>query len=312
MKLVSIIPLFAGALFSLSVSAGEAKGGAAAAVSPEAQAAYDDIQKTLGMVPSFFKLYPQEAIAAAWEDMKSVQMNPNTALSGKYKELIGLGVSAQIPCRFCTYFHTEAAKLNGASDRELHEAVAIAGMTRKWSAMLYGTQVDEATFRKDADKIVAKIKGDMEKMKKGEQVEQPGPVTDAASVKLAMEKMFGFAPAWMLSYPPAGLPAMWKTLMSLEMNPATALPGKVKSLMSLAVGSQVPCRYCTYMDSEFAKLEGATQAELTEAVAMAAIVRQWSTFLNGINLEEKAFRMEADKLFKILRKRMSDNPLAAK
>src|ERR1700761_6147778 len=64
----------------------------------DGSATYGDIEATLGSVPTFFKLFPQEGIAGAWGEFKTVQLNPNTALSGKEKELIGLAVAAQIPC----------------------------------------------------------------------------------------------------------------------------------------------------------------------------------------------------------------------
>ena len=81
-------------------------------------------------------------------------MNPATALSGKNKELVGLAVAAQIPCRYCIIAHTEFAKLNGATDAEINEAVAMASLTRNLSTMLNGLQVDETQFRKDLDRLV--------------------------------------------------------------------------------------------------------------------------------------------------------------
>ena len=52
----------------------------------------------------------------------NVAVNPATALSGKHKELVGLAVAAQVPCKFCIVAHTEFAKLNGASEAEIKEA----------------------------------------------------------------------------------------------------------------------------------------------------------------------------------------------
>jgi AhpD family alkylhydroperoxidase len=118
------------------------------------QAAYRDIEQTLGSVPSFFKAFPEAGIAGAWGEFKSVQLNPNTALSGKMKELIGLAVAAQVPCSYCIYFHTAAAKLNGASDEEIREAVAMAAITRHWSTVLNGMQIDPATFRAETDAVL--------------------------------------------------------------------------------------------------------------------------------------------------------------
>ena len=75
--------------------------------------------------------------------------------TGLEKELIGLAVAAQIPCSYCIYFHTEAARLNGATDEQIAEAVAMAAITRHWSTVLNGMQVDEAAFRADTDEVLA-------------------------------------------------------------------------------------------------------------------------------------------------------------
>ena len=119
-----------------------------------AQATYRDIEQTLGLVPSFFKLFPEEGIAGAWAEFKAVQLNPKTALTGKEKELIGLAVAAQIPCGYCIYFHTAAAKANGASDAEVREAVAMAAISRHWSTVLNGMQTDPAGFRQETDTVL--------------------------------------------------------------------------------------------------------------------------------------------------------------
>lgn len=128
-----------------------------------AEAAYQDMQQTLGHVPGFFKQFPDAGIAGAWAEFKSVQLNPNSALSGKQKELIGLAVAAQIPCTYCIYFHTAAAKANGATDAEVREAVAMAAIARHWSTVLNGMQVDFAEFKNDTDTV---LKLALEKAKK--------------------------------------------------------------------------------------------------------------------------------------------------
>ena len=66
-----------------------------------------------------FSAFPEAGIAGAWGEFKSVQLNPDTALDGKTKELMGLAVASQIPCSYCIYFHTAAAKANGASEEEI-------------------------------------------------------------------------------------------------------------------------------------------------------------------------------------------------
>lgn len=119
-----------------------------------AEATYRDIEQTLGMVPTFFKLFPASGISGAWAEFKSVQLNPKTKLDGKTKELIGLAVAAQVPCHYCVYFHTAAAKANGATNEEVREAVAMAAITRHWSTVLNGMDVDYAAFKQETDTVL--------------------------------------------------------------------------------------------------------------------------------------------------------------
>ncbi len=119
-----------------------------------AQATYRDIEQTLGIVPGFLKQFPESGIAGAWTEMKTLQLNPKTKLDGKTKELIGLAVSAQIPCQYCIYFHTAAAKANGATEQEVREAVAMAAIVRHWSTVLNGMQVDLAGFKHETDTVL--------------------------------------------------------------------------------------------------------------------------------------------------------------
>jgi AhpD family alkylhydroperoxidase len=119
-----------------------------------AQATYRDIEQTLGSVPTFFRLFPEAGVAGAWNEFKGVQLNPGTRLDGKTKELLGLAVAAQIPCQYCVYFHTAAAKLNGATDDEIREAVAMSAIVRHWSTVLNGMQVDLAGFKRETDTVL--------------------------------------------------------------------------------------------------------------------------------------------------------------
>jgi AhpD family alkylhydroperoxidase len=102
-------------------------------------------------VPEFMKkIYPEQGLEAAVQDMMILQ-GKDAALAAKERELIGLGVAAQIPCEYCIYFHTRAAKHFGASDAEIREAIAQAAQVRKWSTMLNGSMYDPQAFREEVD-----------------------------------------------------------------------------------------------------------------------------------------------------------------
>ena len=260
-----------------------------------ADATRADIQKTLGFVPQFFLKFPAGVLPGAWDEMKTLQMNPNTALAPKVKELIGLAVAAQVPCRYCIVAHTEFAKLGGASEAEVGEAVAMAAITRHWSTFLNGIQTDDAKFRGEVTKIIDNVKQAM-----ASKAPAPAPVTvvDGQTALRDISQTLGFAPEFLKKFPDAGRGGAWRQMRDVQMNPTTAVSAKNKELIGLAVASQVPCKFCIVAHTEFAKLAGATDAEVNEAIAMAALTRSMSTLLNGMMVDEPQFRRDVDRLVK--------------
>lgn len=110
---------------------------------------YKDVEKTLGSVPAFIKQVPTAALAGAWQEEKDLELSDKTALPPKVKALISLAVGAQIPCHYCIWADTATAKQLGASQEEIGEAVAMAALTRHWSTLFNGLQVDFDQFKKD-------------------------------------------------------------------------------------------------------------------------------------------------------------------
>ena len=94
----------------------------AATLSAQDNSAYEhakkEITQTFGTFLTMFDVFPEHALAGAWETFKQLQ-SPENAISPKYRELIQLAVASQIPCVYCVYFHTAAAKAFGATERKL-------------------------------------------------------------------------------------------------------------------------------------------------------------------------------------------------
>lgn len=128
-----------------------AAGNGLAADLPSSKEAVAEMNEMMGGVPTELQLYPESARAAGWMMMKSTDLNENTALASKVRELIGLAVAAQIPCRYCVYYHIKAAKAAGASQEEIREAVHQASLTRHWSTILYGNDYDLETYKSEID-----------------------------------------------------------------------------------------------------------------------------------------------------------------
>ena len=76
--------------------------------------------------------------------MAVIQEGP---IPNKYRELIGVAISAVSNCRYCALFHTEIAKLNGATGAEIEDAVHYAKSSAGWSAYLNGMQLDFDKFK---------------------------------------------------------------------------------------------------------------------------------------------------------------------
>jgi AhpD family alkylhydroperoxidase len=148
----------------------------------------------------------------------------------------------------------------GASEAEIQEAIALAAATRSWSTYLAGAQIDDATFRAELGKLIEQVK------KGGDAIK----LADALGIS--------------------------KSMQSLVITDDTAIPCKYKELIQLAVSAQVPSRSAVYAHTEFAKLGGANEQELKDAIAMAGLVRQWSTVLNGNQVDKAAFQKDVKRL----------------
>jgi len=265
----------------------------AARAETDAAQAEAEMIKTIGFVPSFAKAFPKSALPGIWEEVKGFELNKSTALDGKTKDLISLAIAAQMPSWLTAWSYAKCAKASGATEAQVQEAVMMSAMARHWSTFFNGMQLDETKFRAE----LAKLRENITKaMASGAKPPAPITITDAKSVYKDVEQSFGFVPEFVRRFPPEALPGAWLNMRNVEMNPQSAIPGKLKSLIGLAVSSQIPCRYCVIADTEFAKLEGATDREIAEAVTMGAVARQYITLVEGLQVDEKAYKRDWERL----------------
>jgi AhpD family alkylhydroperoxidase len=124
----------------------------------------------------------------------------------------------------------------------------------------------------------------------------PASSEDAAASPEATYKdiqaTLGGVPGFVKLFPKAGVAGAWQELKGLEFGGDTALPVKVKALIGIAVAAQIPCEYCVWADTKTAKEAGATDEEIAEAVAVAALSRHWSTFFHGMQIDLDTFKQE--------------------
>jgi AhpD family alkylhydroperoxidase len=119
---------------------------------------HQDMAEMFGEVPSWVAGLPDSVLPGFWSLMKEFQL-ADTKIPCKYKELIGLAVAGATRCRYCALFHTEAARLNGATDEEISEAAAMAGFTMCASTILNAAQIDYDQFRLETLSAIEYVKG---------------------------------------------------------------------------------------------------------------------------------------------------------
>jgi AhpD family alkylhydroperoxidase len=122
---------------------------------------YAEMTQMFGLIPSFFKLVPDNSLELEWKLFKTVQFDEGP-IPNKYRELIGLGISAITKCEYCILYHTEVARLNGATDAELEDAVHYAKSSAGWSAYLNGMQVDKQQFADELAQVGEYVRGQAE------------------------------------------------------------------------------------------------------------------------------------------------------
>ena len=128
-----------------------------------------DIQSNLGLVPGFMKALPEDVLIHDWVLWKKYTMG-ESEIPGKYRELMGLSVAANIKCPYCQAMHTDMAKGYGATDEELREVYYLASFTARWSAMIHAQHYPMEQFDRERAQMGEHM---MSMMKSSEMTKQP-------------------------------------------------------------------------------------------------------------------------------------------
>jgi AhpD family alkylhydroperoxidase len=118
---------------------------------------YAEIKQTFGRIPEWIDGVPEAALSGFWSLEHDFYL-AETRIPNKYKELIGIAVSGATRCKYCQLFHTEGARLNGATDEEIFEAAMMSGVTMMASTYLNAIGTDFDEFKQETREIVAYVK----------------------------------------------------------------------------------------------------------------------------------------------------------
>jgi AhpD family alkylhydroperoxidase len=118
---------------------------------------YQEIEQVFGLVPTMFRNVPDALLEHEWKLFSKIQLEEGP-IPLKYRELIGLAISGVTKCHYCVYYHTEVARLFGATDEEIEAAVHYAKSTAGWSTYVNGLNVDYEQFCREVDQACEHVR----------------------------------------------------------------------------------------------------------------------------------------------------------
>lgn len=175
------------------------------------------------------------------------------ALDEKTKQLIAVAVAHVTQCPYCIKAHTPQAMRKGASKEEIMEAIWVAAAGRASGAYTHASIAVDAMEGNDEDKLYPK-----------------------ATPEMARKKA-DLAPK---------IVETWRTF-SNSVFKAGALDEKTKQLIALGIAHVTQCANCIKGHTKTAKLKGATNEQLMEAIWVASEMRAGAAYAHAsIAMEE--------------------------
>ena len=120
-----------------------------------------------GNIPGLFQdkgfSFPDSTLNFEWELFRHFEFAPlipapysakDPVIPLKYRQLMGIAIHAETKCQFCAPFHIALAKVYGATDEEIQEAVNYAKHSVGISAYLNGLDFDLDAFLEEIKVLV--------------------------------------------------------------------------------------------------------------------------------------------------------------
>ena len=117
-----------------------------------------------------------------------------------------------------------------------------------------------------------------------------------------IEESLGIVPGFFRSIPDESLAAEWELFKFATLNTDSPLKPKVRELIGISAAAARLCWYCVNFHTALARFHGASDREIQDTLSLSRFGGSWSTFLNGINYDEKTFTRELDEIGKYLSK----------
>jgi alkylhydroperoxidase/carboxymuconolactone decarboxylase family protein YurZ len=127
-------------------------------------------------VPSWLEALPSGAAGAFWSAFRDLYLAESGAISRKHRALMALATAAALREERATLFHAEIARLLGATDVEVAEATAVAGLAAFAATTMVGQRLEPARLREETlrEAAFARVNGGV----RGDSAGAPHPAGD--------------------------------------------------------------------------------------------------------------------------------------
>ncbi len=109
----------------------------------------------------------------------------------------------------------------------------------------------------------------------------------------------GQVPGFFAAMPDYALEAAWSDFKTFQLGD-TALSAREKQLIGVAVAAAIHCPYCIYFHGSAAKMMGTSDAQVEEAVRVAADTARYSAYLHGLGADLDEFKRHTDEIGEFL------------
>ena len=106
-----------------------------------------------------------------------------------------------------------------------------------------------------------------------------------------IKKTLGLVPDQFTAIPREVVPHEWAEMKKYAFT-ETKMPAKYRELMGLAVASAIHCPYCIHFHTRAARMNGATDDEISETAFLARFTTGWSAILHSANIDFDKFKKQ--------------------
>ena len=117
-----------------------------------------EMKEVLGRTLAVLDRVPDELLEADWRLLRRALVG-DSLIPSRYQALIGVAVAAAVRCPYAARLHTELARVHGAGEAEVAEAVHLAALLSGWSTRMHGFGFDAGEFEAEVADIATHIAG---------------------------------------------------------------------------------------------------------------------------------------------------------